>query len=74
MVEDPDIYVALSNFFQFGHQILQHAILHTAALLQMTDEYLKIYPEINKITDFNDRLIMNDITKAEGYTLSLIHI
>ena len=68
LVEDPDKYVALLNFFQFGHQIFQHSILHTAALLRMTDEYLKIYPEINKITDFNNRLIMSDITKAEGYT------
>ena len=68
LVEDPDKYVALLNFFQFGHQIFQHSILQTAALLRMTDEYLKIYPEINKITDFNNRLIMSDITKAEGYT------
>ena len=35
LVEDPDKYVALLNFFQFGHQILQHNILHTAALLHI---------------------------------------
>ena len=46
LVEDPDKYVALLNFFQFGHQILQHSILHTAALLRMTDEYLKIYLQV----------------------------
>ena len=34
----------------------------------MTDEFLRIYPEINKITDYNNRLIMSSITKQDGYT------
>ena len=68
LVEDSDKFVALLNYFQFGHQILQHAILHTAALRQMVDEYLEIFPKINQITDYNNRLIMSEVTKAEGYT------
>ena len=55
LVEDQDKFVALLNFFQYGHQIFQHCVLQTAALLRMTDEFLRIYPEINKITDYNNR-------------------
>ena len=38
LVEPNDQYLALLNYFQYGRQILQHAILHSAALRQI--EYL----------------------------------
>ena len=67
LVEANDQYLALLNYFQYGRQILQHAILHSAALRQMVDRYLEIFPKINQISDYSNRLIMSEVTKNEGY-------
>ena len=67
LVEPNDQFLALLNYFQYGRQILQHAILHSAALRQMVDRYVELFPKINQISDFSNRLIMSDVTKNQGY-------
>ena len=69
-MEDDDKLMALLNFFSFGHQVFQHSVLQTAALLSMTNEYLRVIPAINRITDNSNKLIMSKISKQEGYTFA----
>ena len=33
----------------------------------MVDKYLEIFPKINQISDYSNRLIMSEVTKNEGY-------
>jgi len=63
LVEDQDKFMVLLNFFSYSHQIFQHCVLQTGSLLRMTNEFLRIYPAINRITDYNNKLIMSTITK-----------
>ena len=70
LVEDNDKLMALLNFFTYGRQIFQHCVLQTGALLRMTNEFLRIFPAINRITDYSNKLIMSTITKQEGYTFA----
>ena len=51
LVEPNDQFLALLNFFQYGRQILQHAIFHSAALRQMVDSYVELIPKVNQISD-----------------------
>ena len=69
LLEDNDKLEALLNFFTYGRQVFQHCVLQTGALLRMTNEYLRVIPAINRITDNSSKLIMLTITKQEGYTL-----
>ena len=70
IVEDDDKLMALLNFFSFGHQVFQYTLLHTAALNNVTAEYLKIIPVINQINDNSNKLILSKISKQDGYTFA----
>jgi len=70
LLEDDDKLGALLYFFSFGHQVFQHSVLQIAALLSMTNEYLRVIPAINKITDNNNKFFMSTISKQEGYTFA----
>ena len=70
IVEDDDKLMALLNFFSFGHTVFQYTLLHTAALNNVTAEYLKIIPVINQINDNSNKLILSKISKQDGYTFA----
>ena len=53
LVEPGDQFKALLNFFQYGREILQHAILHSGALRKMVDSYVELIPKVNQINDFS---------------------
>ena len=69
IVEDDDKLMALLNFFSFGHTVFQYTLLQTAALNNLTAEYLKIIPIINRINDNSNKLILSKISKQDGYSL-----
>ena len=70
IVEDDEKLMALLNFFSFGHTVFQFTLLQTAALNNLTAEYLKIIPVINRINDNSNKLILSKISKQDGYSFA----